>query len=193
MQQTSRRLHRPKWFPVVLMLAVLGFAGLRSAIADEHDRVILKFDTMIGDPGSSSSLDVIRGFTGAGAPWAILRSARGELRADGRLDIRVRGLVIPGDGDDNPVAQFRAALSCQDPSDANNSQLFFTNLFPATTGVDAGDSDIQGQVKLPQTCFAPLVFIVSPPSASNPNGVWFAVTGFSPASLVSPDSDQGDR
>lgn len=177
----------------ILVLAGIVFAAARSVIADEHDGIILKFDTMIGDPGPSSSLNIERGFNGAGAPWTILRSASGELRADGRLHVRVRGLVIPTAGNQNPVAQFRAALSCQDPSDASNSQLFFTNLFPATTGVNAGDSDIDGRVQLPDTCFAPLIFVVSPPSASNANGVWFAVTGFSPTSLANHGSNGDDN
>ena len=78
----------------------------------------------------------------------------------------------------NPVPQFRAALSCQDPADPNGGQLFFTDLFPATTGDKAGDANIIGRVTLPATCFAPLILIGSPPSSSSPDGAWFAVTGF---------------
>jgi hypothetical protein len=54
-------------------------------------------------------------------------------------------------------------------------------------GVDAGNSDIDGHVQLPETCFAPLIFVTSAASTGNPNGVWFAVTGFSPASLTQND------
>ncbi len=148
---------------------------------------------MIGNPGPGSVLNVARGYNGAGAPGTILRSVRGELKSDGRLTVHVSGLVIPVTNNSNPVAQFRAALSCEDPSDLTNSQLFFTDLFPATTGIDAGNSDINGRVQLPSTCFAPLVFISSPPSPSNANGVWFAVTGFSPSSFGDHDNDGDDH
>jgi hypothetical protein len=77
-------------------------------------------------------------------------------------------------------------------SNANNSQLFFTDPFPATTGMDAGNSDIDGRVPLPSTCFAPLVFVTSPATATNANGVWFAVTGFSPGRFKA-DNDGDDN
>jgi hypothetical protein len=173
----------------VLALAGLAFVGLRSAAGDEHDKVILRFDTMVGNPGPTSSLNTARGFAGPGAPWTILRSARGELRTDGRLKIHVSGLVIPTLNDLNPVAEFRGALSCEDPMNPNGSQLFFTDPFPATTGVGAGNSDIDGQVSLPETCFAPLIFVTSAALPENPNGVWFAVTGFSPASFAGHDDE----
>jgi hypothetical protein len=179
------------WKFGTFVLAGLAFVGLRSALGDEHDKVILRFDTMVGDPGPSSSLNMERGFAGAGAPWTILRSARGELRSDGTLKIHVSGLVIPPPtlNNSNPVAEFRGALSCQDPNNLNNSQIFFTDPFPATMGVGAGNSDIDGHVQLPDRCFAPLIFVTSAASTGNPNGVWFAVTGFSPASFTQNDDN----
>jgi hypothetical protein len=44
-----------------------------------------------------------------------------------------------------------------------------TGLFPATP---AGDAEIEERLQLPQTCFAPLVFVTFPTEA------WFAMTGF---------------
>jgi hypothetical protein len=75
----------------ILALAGLAFSAFESASGDEHDKVILKFDTMIGNPGPTGSLNMARGYKGPGAPWTILRSARGELRSDGKLRIHVRG------------------------------------------------------------------------------------------------------
>lgn len=143
---------------------------------------ILSFDSMIGNPGNGDPANVIRGFSGAGSPWAVAGAVHGLLRSDGQLIVVVHGLVIASGQlkDQNPVAQFRAALSCQDPTDPTMGQLFFTDLFPATTGGGArtGDSSIVGRLTLPPTCFAPLIFIGSPPSSTSPDGAWFAVTGF---------------
>ena len=133
---------------------------------------------MIGNPGPADPANVIRGFNGGGAPWT-LRSVHGALHSNGQLVVIVRGLVLAGGGG-NPVPQFRAALSCQDPQDPTQGQLFFTGLFAATTGTarNAGNANLVGQLALPSPCFAPLILIGSPPSQASPDGVWFAVTGF---------------
>jgi hypothetical protein len=41
----------------------------------------------------TGSAHPVRGLGGGGLPWQ-LDSARGELRADGRLEVTVRGLVL---------------------------------------------------------------------------------------------------
>lgn len=136
---------------------------------------------MRGNPGNGDPANVVRGLAGGGGSWTILRSVHGMLRSNGQLIVIVRGLVVSAPGQDqdvNPVPQFRAALSCEDPTAPDQGQLYFTDLVPATTGKDAGDANIIGRVQLPETCFAPLVLITSPPSASSPNGAWFAVTGY---------------
>jgi len=163
----------------LLCLALLG----RQAAAQEANEergggtTILSFDTMTGNPGKGDPANVIRGLNGGGAPWAILRSAHGVLRSNGQLIVIVRGLVVAG-LDSNPVPQFRAGVSCQDPADPNSGVLFFTNLATATTGKGAGDANIIGRVQLPAHCLAPVVLITSPPSDTSPDGVWFAATGF---------------
>jgi len=182
------------WGLATLGLAALVCFGFR-AVGDEHEgRVVLQFDTMTGNPGNGNPANVIRGLQGGGVPWVILHSVHGELTRSGKLHVRVRGLVIPIAPFDNsnPVGMFRAALSCQDPIDANNGQLFFTNLFPATTGAGAGDADIDGQVQLPDSCLAPIVLITSPPSTSSPDGAWFAATGFPVATHPDHDGDSDD-
>ena len=45
-----------------------------------------------------------------------------------------------------------------------------TEGFPAT---ESGDSDIDAQLELPETCVAPIVFIIAGSEEK-----WFAVTGF---------------
>jgi hypothetical protein len=138
-------------------------------------KTILSFNTMIGDFGNGTPADraknVIRGYLGAGSPW-VIHSVVGTLKTDGSLTVTVTGLVLP-DGT-NPVPFFRAALSCQDPANSTKGKLFFTKPFRAFNN---GDSNIAGTVMLPSECIAPIVLITSPSSASNPDGVWFAVTG----------------
>lgn len=143
--------------------------------------VVLQFDTMIGNPGNGDPANVVRGFDGAGSPWSI-RAVHGFLRSNGELVAVVQNLIISGGADkgSNPVSDFRAALSCQDPTDATQGQLFFTGTARAETGSGntAGDSVIVGRLQMPDHCIAPLILIGSPPSATSPNGAWFAVTGF---------------
>jgi len=138
-------------------------------------KTILSFGTMIGDPGNATAAakakNVIRGYMGPGPAWFI-KSVQGTLKTDGSLTVMVKGLVLSNGT--NPVPFFRAAVSCQDPADANKGMLFFTKTFPADT---AGNSSIAGTVKLPSLCIAPIVLVTSPAAAGDPEGVWFAVTG----------------
>src|SRR5687768_17229980 len=72
---------------------------------------ILRFQTMVGvQPPYTGATNAIRGVPGAGAPWDIA-DAKGELRTDGEIDIKVRGLVLTRTGA-NPVPNFRAIVSC---------------------------------------------------------------------------------
>lgn len=137
---------------------------------------VLEFDTMAGVTGPFvGSTNPIRGVPGGGLPWQI-DLGRGELRADGSLEVEVRGLVL-FDGPPvplalrgvNPIANFRAIVSCLTISAGAPATVnVATDLFPATP---TGDADIEATVSLPSPCFAPIVFVTSP------GGAWFAVTG----------------
>jgi hypothetical protein len=159
---------------VILLSGFLFSAQLAPAQADSY--TLLEFNTMVGIPASltgAQSLPVMRGISGGGLPW-MLTSANGELKADGRLEINVRGLVLaagPNAGS-NPIASFRAIVSCVQ-ADGSVSNVISVP-FPATTGpalTGGGDSKIETTLVLPQPCIAPLVFVTSP------GGAWFAVTG----------------
>jgi hypothetical protein len=138
-------------------------------------KTILSFGTMIGDPGSGTTADkaknVIRGYSGPDSPW-LIQSAQGTLKTNGSLTVTVRGLVLPNGT--NPVPFFRAALSCQDPTNSTKGKLFFTKTFPADA---SGNSNIAGTVQLPSECIAPIILVTSPSIAGNPDGFWFSVTG----------------
>lgn len=158
-------------FVVSLLLAMpaTGLAGSQKGRRGEDK--ILEFGTMVGVAGPfRGSANNIRGVNGAGAPWTIA-DVNGELQADGRLEIRVQGLVLVSTGV-NPVSSFRAIVSCL-TTDASGTAAATSNVvtdpFPATP---AGDAEIEAFVALPTPCVAPIVFV------TNPGGtVWFAATG----------------
>ncbi len=159
-----------KLLPVTLsMMLFLGtfFAGSVATVSAKEPK-ILEFDTMVGIPQAfTGTQNPIRGINGGGLPWT-LTSASGELKASGRLEVKVRGLVLaagPNAGT-NPIPSFRAIVSCL-ASDGSIVNLT-TDPFPATT---TGNAKIEATVDLPHPCIAPIVFVTSPGSA------WFAATG----------------
>jgi hypothetical protein len=156
-------------------LVVVALAVAPGASSSEAPRV-LEFDTMAAVRGPYvGSSNPIRGVNGGGLPWRIERG-EGELRADGRLEVRVEGLVLASAGSvppelrgRNPVANFRAVVSCESIVDGSAQTVNrTTGQFPATPD---GDAAIVTTIQLPRACFAPVVFVTSP------SGAWFAVTG----------------
>ncbi|MEZ4683839.1 MAG: hypothetical protein R2932_57480 [Caldilineaceae bacterium] len=143
---------------------------------------LLEFDTMIGVPKPyTGNVNMIRGVAGGGLPW-VIREAKGELKADGKLEVEVKGLVFdPNDLDvigrglanQNTVPAFRAVVSCLSKDGAGNpiTVNLTTDQFPATTGIGAGDAKIETRLSLPSPCIAPIMFVTSPA------GAWFAATG----------------
>ena len=97
-----------------------------------------------------------------------MRAAEGELSASGHLELSVEGLVLAAGANagTNPIASFRAVVSCLDATGV--AVNIPTGLFPASA---TGDADIEADVVLPQPCLAPIVFVTSPGQA------WFAITG----------------
>jgi hypothetical protein len=151
-------------------ILVVGFFLITVVATAQSDPVILEFKTMAAVTGPYvGAANPIRGLSGGGVPW-VIADGKGKLRADGRVEVKVRGLVLASTGA-NPVPNFRAVVSCQSidgmgsPSIVNVS----TEDFPASP---TGDADIRATVELPSPCFAPIIFV------TNSTGRWFAVTGF---------------
>ena len=149
------------------------FAGSATSVTAKEPK-ILEFDTMVGIPAAlvrDASQAPLRGINGGGIPWT-LTSAHGELKASGKLEIEVQGLVLATTLS-NPSPVFRAIVSC-----VKNDGTFkniLTDAFPATTGLASaggGNSQIETTVTLPQPCIAPIIFVTSN------TGAWFAATGF---------------
>lgn len=140
---------------------------------------VLKFDVMTPVTGPYvGAANPLRGENGGGLPW-ILKSASGELRKDGRLEVRVRGLVLAKTAPvptalqgTNPLPDFRALVSCQTIGTGNTATV--TNVSTANFTADAhGNARIRTRIQLPQPCIAPVVFVTGPTGAD----VWLAATG----------------
>ncbi len=166
---------------VLVAVAGLAFAKPEKAGPDgPKERKILEFNTMYGvDEAFVGDLNPIRGIVGDEAPWAIAKSARGRLDADGHLRIRMRGLVFandprvaPGLVGKNDEPTFRGVVSCLSEDGAGH----VTTVNVTTMGFRAtvsGNSDIDAKVFLPKPCVAPIVFVIA-----GSEDKWFAVTGF---------------
>lgn len=117
----------------------------------------------------------VRGVAGGGLPWEI-DSGSANLRANGRLHVRVNGLVlarrapVPADRQGTmPFTQLGAIVSCLTTT---NGMATTANVSTALFDVTPrGDGHLDTSVALPSPCFAPIVFVTSP------TGQWFAVTG----------------
>jgi hypothetical protein len=164
---------------VTILLSTFFFGGSVSTASAKGPK-ILKFDTMVGVPAGltgDQSLAPLRGIRGGGVPW-IIGEASGELRANGHLEITVQGLVLASTGS-NPAATFRGLVSCV-KSDGTFENIR-TDPFSATTGPAAlggGNATIEADLVIPQPCIAPIVFVTSAGTATNPTVSWFAATGF---------------
>ena len=157
----------------IMILGVVLFSGQFSHATAKEPK-ILEFDTLVGLPSAlTGTQNPIRGINGGGLPWT-LTSASGELKASGKLEIKVKGLVFaagPNEGS-NTIPDFRAIVSCLQ-SDGSVENVT-SELFPATIGAamdGGGDAKIETKLSLPQPCIAPIIFVTSP------SGAWFAVTG----------------
>lgn len=162
-----------------LMLAAVALMLVLSTVtvAGADSTKILKFDTMVGVPRPyTGATNAIRGVAGGGRPW-VIAFADGNLKASGKLEITVQGLVIdPNEpvavAGTNPSPSFRAIVSClsKDAAGLPTTVNVMTDPFPADT---AGNSMIETRVVLPQPCIAPIIFVTNATGAS-----WFAATGF---------------
>jgi len=159
---------------ILLTLSAIIAAGSAPMMASAKGVKILEFGTMVGLPQAlTGNQNPIRGINGGGLPWTI-SSAAGELKANGHLEVAVRGLVLAAGSNagSNPISSFRAVVSCL--TSDGGFQNVQTDPFPATTGPASsggGDARIEADLVLPQPCIAPIVFVTSP------GGAWFAATG----------------
>jgi hypothetical protein len=119
---------------------------------------------LLGAPiqGSRTDDPLLFGVKPGGAPW-VVSSGKAELDTSGRLEVEVRGLIIPTTGV-NPLPLIAASVAC------NGVVVATTSTVPFST---TGDARVEATVQLPGRCLAPAVLL-------NPNGTpttYIAVTG----------------
>jgi hypothetical protein len=161
-----------KRLTMLLLVGVILSLGLvLGATASSNDDKVLEFKSMapVVAPFTGAT-NPIRGVNGGGVPWQIADS-KGDLRADGRLELKVDGLVIVSTGV-NPLGAFRGVVNCLTPGAPTTGVNVVTDPAPATP---TGDATIEADLTLPSPCIAPIVFVTNGTGAAP--GAWFATTG----------------
>jgi len=165
---------------LAIVLSTFAMAGSVSTSAAADQPTILEFNTMTGVPRPyTGAANPIRNLPGGGLPW-VIKFAQGELKANGKLEITIRGLVLDprdpdvitrGIGGTNPSATFMAIVSCLSKDTGGNpvTTNVLTSQFPASK---TGNAKIEASIDLPKPCIAPIIFVTSP------TGAWFAANGF---------------
>src|SRR6266849_3393444 len=99
-----------KKLKLMISVALILLFGL--AVARAEHSTILEFNTMTPVTGPFVCIaNPIRGVSGGGLPW-MLSKGQGELRSNGDLEVRVRGLVLAAGplAGTNPVPNFRVLV-----------------------------------------------------------------------------------
>jgi len=121
---------------------------------------------------SQTTDPAFHGVTPGGVPWVLDRGSV-ELKAKGRLELRVRGLVIPppsGTGTAGGVTSISASLYCGADSDTTAADT--SDTVPLSQDGNARIEDRTFNV--PSTCLAPVILV-------HPNGDmahYIAVSGW---------------
>jgi hypothetical protein len=160
----SKRIPAAVFVAVLAVLTTALAVGALSALGDDH-----------GGHGSDHGGQLIKeslapsvptdptfhGVAPGGAPW-VLKDGQVRLNDDGRLDLRVRGLVIPvapGNGTPGPVTTIGASLYCG--ADSNTTAAATTGQVPISRD---GDARIVDHIAVPASCLSPVILV-------NPNGI----------------------
>jgi hypothetical protein len=130
-----------------------------------HGGDVLRANLIGSQPGDHA----VHGVGPGGVPWVIDRGSV-RLRSDGRLKLRVDGLVIPppqGTNTAGGVTTITASLYCGDDTAAAAKSA-------AVPLTQSGDARIDEKLTIAGACVAPVVLV-------NPNGGatrFIAATGF---------------
>jgi len=132
-----------RWLLAAIGMAMIGLVPVlaSSSSASADPGTILRFDVMTPVTGPYvGTANPIRMVPGGGLPWMI-NEGTGLLSRDGRLEIRVHGLVLADNSavpanlrGTNPVPDFEAIVSCQTISGGMATVAnVTTGQFPAST------------------------------------------------------------
>ena len=115
--------------------------------------------------GVPSGRPVVRGVTGAGAPWVVADGTMAKVSVDGELKVVVHGLLFaPGTplaGTRGGIEQVKATVVCADGSLVDSAAV------PLSL---EGNASVRETVALPAGCTDPIVMVRSL------GGAWFART-----------------
>jgi hypothetical protein len=143
-----RRLIVPLAATTALACAV-GLSASGAATADDDGRDLLR-SGLVGSTPAAQGGPTLFGVLPGGAPWVVDHDSSVRVRDGGRVDVKIRGLVIPGRG--NPVARVVATVVC-------NGDVGGTVSTPPADLSPEGDGRIRADVHLPKQCLAPAVLV----------------------------------
>jgi hypothetical protein len=132
---------------------------------EDGNRMVL-FSSLAPSVPSDPSL---LGAAAGNVPW-VLRSGEAKLQSDGRLTVRIRGLLIPSGpsaGTTGPVKTVSASLYCG----PNSTPVGTSKTVPLSSH---GDVRIATRLTLPTKCQIPAVLI----HPSGTLGAYIATSGF---------------
>jgi hypothetical protein len=161
---------RPHRFTAALAAVALA-AGAGTAFADDHGGDhhggrVLESDIF----GSQPTGPTLFGVKPGGAPW-VIRRGDAEVRRDGRVEVRVRGLVIPTapQNGTNPLPGIAATVFCGGTAVGTTETVPFS---------PAGDARIKDRIAaLPRPCLAPAVLLNPQIGAAVNPAIYIAATG----------------
>jgi hypothetical protein len=164
----------------VALLATVALAvGATAAFADHghghhgkrhghhHGDRVLKADLFGSQIDGPPLFDVDPG----GAPW-VIDKGRAKVRRDGRVKVRIRGLVIPTapQNGTNPLSNIAATVYC------GGEPIGTTSAVPFSTDGDAR-IDEKLDKELPEPCLVPAVLMNPAPGGEIATDVYIAATG----------------
>lgn len=140
-------------FITVLVLTV-GAAAKSHHGRHHHASPVLKASLAPSVPNDPH----FHGVAPGGAPWVLKRGAV-EIKKSDRIELSVKGLVIPSLGTPGPVTTINASLYCG--ADSNTTAADTSKQVPISSKGNARIRDRSFAV--PDTCLAPVVLV-------HPNG-----------------------
>lgn len=127
--------------------------GSHRSHSDHHGKALINESLAPSQPTDPA----FHGVTAGGAPW-VLKNGDVQLKSGGKLDLRVKGLVIPALGTPGPVTTISASLYCH----PHTTPADTTQQVPISRKGDARIHDTS--FKVPSTCLLPVILV-------HPNGV----------------------
>ena len=147
--------------------AAFAGTGHRGQGSERHGDTVLKSEVF----GSQPTGPVLFGVAPGGAPWVINRGDA-KVRRDGRVQVRLDGLVIPTPPSNgtNPVPEIAATVYC------NGAAVGTTSAVPFSLAGNARIDDTLA-TPLPSPCLAPAVLFNPASSGVVTTTSYIAATG----------------